>query len=149
MLFNSIAFIIFFIVVVSIHYLPLKWKIKKVHLLLASYVFYAAWNPPFVILLWISTVVDWFAAKIMSKEERKGRRKILLGFSLLANLGMLSYFKYGKLLAESFANLMNQFGFEYAGPQLDIILPVGISFYTFQTLSYTIDVYLKRSEPET
>ena len=59
MLFNSIAFIIFFIVVVSIHYLPLKWKIKKVHLLLASYVFYAAWNPPFVILLWISTVVDW------------------------------------------------------------------------------------------
>ena len=148
MLFNSLAFIIFFIIVLTIHNLPLTWKIKKVHLLLASYVFYAAWNPPFVILLWISTIVDWFAAKAMSKEERIGRRKILLGFSLLANLGMLSYFKYGKWLSESFVQLMNQFGFEYDVPQLDIILPVGISFYTFQTLSYTIDVYLKRSEPE-
>ena len=102
MLFNSLAFVIFFIIVISIHSLPLKWKIKKVHLLLASYVFYAAWNPPFVILLWISTVVDWFAARAMSKEERVGRRKILLGFSLLANLGMLSYFKYGALLSETF-----------------------------------------------
>tara|TARA_B100000676_G_scaffold29090_1_gene27108 strand:+ start:4588 stop:6009 length:1422 start_codon:yes stop_codon:yes gene_type:complete len=148
MLFNSLAFVVFFILVIAIHNLPLQWKIKKVHLLLASYVFYAAWNPPFVILLWISTVVDWFAARAMSREERTNRRRVLLGFSLLANLGMLSYFKYGALLSETFVQLMNQIGFSYTTPELDIILPVGISFYTFQTLSYTIDVYLKRSKPE-
>ena len=149
MLFNSLAFLIFFAVVIALHYLPLAWRIKKVNLLLGSYIFYAAWNPPFVILLWISTIVDWFAAGAMSREKRPGRRKVLLGLSLLANLGMLSYFKYGKLLAELFTNLINPLGFEYTTPELDIILPVGISFYTFQTLSYTIDVYLKRSEPET
>ena len=149
MLFNSLAFLIFFAVVLALHYRPLAWRIKKVNLLVGSYIFYAAWNPPFVILLWISTIVDGFAAGTMSREERPGRRKVLLGLSLLANLGMLSYFKYGNLLAELFTNLINPLGFEYTAPELSIILPVGISFYTFQTLSYTIDVYLKRSEPET
>ena len=149
MLFNSLAFLIFFAVVIALHYLPLPWRVKKVNLLIGSYIFYAAWNPPFVILLWISTVVDRFAAGAMSREERPARRKVLLGLSLLANLGMLSYFKYGNLLAELFTNLMNPLGFEYTAPELSIILPVGISFYTFQTLSYTIDVYLKRSETET
>ena len=148
MLFNSLAFLIFFAVVIALHYLPLAWRIKKINLLVSSYIFYAAWNPPFVILLWISTIVDWFAAAAMSRAERPGRRKILLGLSLLANLGMLSYFKYGQWLAESFTNLTSQLGFEYTAPELDIILPVGISFYTFQTLSYTIDVYLRRSKPE-
>jgi len=148
MLFNSLAFVVFFVIVLAIHNLPLKWKVKKVHLLVASYVFYAAWNPPFVILLWISTVVDWFAARAMSRAQQLGKRRILLCFSLLANLGMLSYFKYGKLLTETFVQVINQFGIEYTAPTVDIILPVGISFYTFQTLSYTIDVYLKRSKPE-
>ncbi|MBH56642.1 MAG: membrane-bound O-acyltransferase family protein [Planctomycetaceae bacterium] len=148
MLFNSLAFVVFFAIVLAIHNLPLKWKVKKIHLLVASYVFYAAWNPPFVILLWISTVVDWFAARAMSRAQQLGKRRLLLCFSLLANLGMLSYFKYGKLLTETFVQIINQVGIEYTAPTLDIILPVGISFYTFQTLSYTIDVYLKRSQPE-
>ena len=77
MLFNSLAFLIFFAVVIALHYLPLAWRIKKVNLLVGSYIFYAAWNPPFVILLWISTIVDWFAAAAMSRAERPGRRKIL------------------------------------------------------------------------
>ncbi|MBN83416.1 MAG: membrane-bound O-acyltransferase family protein [Planctomycetaceae bacterium] len=149
MLFNSLAFLIFFAVVIALHYLPLAWRIKKVNLLLGSYIFYAAWNPPFVILLWISTLVDWFAAGAMSREERPGHRKVLLGLSLLANLGMLGYYKYGTLLAETFANLITQLGIDYTAPEITILLPVGISFYTFQTLSYTIDVYLRRSKPET
>jgi len=149
MLFNSIAFIIFFIVVVSIHYLPLKWKIKKVHLLLASYVFYAAWNPPFVILLWISTCVDWFAAGQMHKQSKLRNRRLLLILSLIVNLGMLSWFKYGMLFMQTYADIVAQFGYNWTIPDFNIILPVGISFYTFQTLSYTIDVYLKRSAPET
>ena len=148
MLFNSLAFIVFFAVVVFIHYLPLAWRIKKINLLLSSYLFYAAWNPPFVILLWISTVVDWFAAGAMNKETRLGRRRVLLGLSLIANLGMLGYFKYGTLLTNLFSSLLAQLGVNYTAPALDITLPVGISFYTFQTLSYTIDVYLKRSKPE-
>ncbi|MAV36613.1 MAG: membrane-bound O-acyltransferase family protein [Planctomycetaceae bacterium] len=148
MLFNSTVFIVFFAVVVTLHYLPLAWRIKKINLLLASYLFYAAWNPFFIVLLWISTVVDWFAAGAMAREQRPGRRRALLGVSLAANLGMLGYFKYGGLLTETFIAIVEQFGFTYTAPPLDITLPVGISFYTFQTLSYTIDVYLKRSEPE-
>ena len=148
MLFNSTVFIGFFAVVVGLHYLPLAWRIKKLHLLLASYLFYAAWNPFFISLLWVSTVVDWLAAGAMAREERPGRRRVLLGISLAANLGMLGYFKYGSLLTGAFVTILQKFGITYTAPTLDIILPVGISFYTFQTLSYTIDVYLKRSDPE-
>ena len=148
MVFNSVIFVLFFIVVVVLHYMPFSWSIKKINLLIASYFFYAAWNPPFVILLWISTCVDWFAAGQMQKQESRGRRKLLLWLSLLVNLGMLSWFKYGTLFMQTYADIVAQFGFTWTVPDFDIILPVGISFYTFQTLSYTIDVYLKRSEPE-
>ena len=148
MLFNSVIFVLFFLVVVIVHYLPINWKLKKIHLLLASYFFYAAWNPPFVVLLWISTCVDWLAARIMHRQSSRGKRKLLLMVSLAANLGMLSWFKYGTLFMESFSELVAQFGWQWTPPNFDITLPVGISFYTFQTLSYTIDVYLKRSKPE-
>lgn len=148
MLFNSVIFIIFFLVVVGVYYLPIGWKLKKIHLLLASYFFCAAWNPPFVILLWISTCVDWFAAKAMSRQDKPVKRRLLLGVSLLANLGMLSWFKYGTLFMDSFATVLEYFGASWNPPSLDITLPVGISFYTFQTLSYTIDIYLRRSKPE-
>ena len=92
--------------------------------------------------------MDWFAAGQMQKQESRGRRKLLLWLSLLVNLGMLSWFKYGTLFMQTYADIVAQFGFTWTVPDIDIILPVGISFYTFQTLSYTIDVYLKRSEPE-
>ena len=78
MLFNSVIFILFFLIVVAVHYLPINWKLKKLHLLLASYFFYAAWNPPFVILLWISTCVDWFAARGMNRVRSKLKRKLFL-----------------------------------------------------------------------
>lgn len=140
MLFNSLTFLVFFAITLGIYYLPLNWQLKKLHLLIASYLFYAAWNPPFVLLLWLSTVVDWSVAnKIASVSKTQARKWLII--SLLVNLGLLSYFKYTTFVLENFILLINQFGISYHPALPNIILPVGISFYTFQTLSYTIDVY--------
>lgn len=147
MLFNSLTFVVFFFVVLGLHHLPLSWKVKKINLLIASYLFYAAWSPPFVILLWISTAVDWMVANKIHQTQEKHRRRLLLIVSIAVNLGMLGYFKYGQFLMENWQVLMSNFGIDYQVPAWDIILPVGISFYTFQTLSYSLDVYLKRAKP--
>jgi alginate O-acetyltransferase complex protein AlgI len=146
-LFNSLTFAVFFAVVLVLHNLPLSWTVRKLNLLIASYLFYAAWNPPFVILLWVSTAVDWKVADWMSRTERPGRRRLILALSLAANLGFLGYFKYGTFLAENFALLTRALGIAYAPPAGDIVLPVGISFYTFQSIAYTLDVYLRRAAP--
>jgi alginate O-acetyltransferase complex protein AlgI len=145
--FNSLTFIVFFVIVLALHYAPLPWKLKKFNLLIASYIFYAAWNPPFVILLWLSTVVDWWAASWIARTEAPAKRRMLLMVSLVANLGLLGYFKYGGFLLENFTQLANSMGWAYTPPSWDIVLPVGISFYTFQTMSYTLDVYLRRAPP--
>ncbi len=147
MLFNSLTFIVFFSIVLALHYSPLSWRTKKINLLFASYIFYAAWNPPFVIILWLSTVVDWFVAKKMHKTENKSNRRWLLAISLIVNLGLLGFFKYGRFLLENFVALMQMMGINYAPAAPDIILPVGISFYTFQTMAYSLDVYLRRGKP--
>ena len=147
MLFNSLTFVVFFGWVLLVHYAPLPWTVKKVHLLIAGYAFYAAWNPPFVILLWLSTVVDWLMARRMAQTEAPGPRRAMLVVSLVLNLGMLSYFKYGGFLLENFTAMMGMFGITYKALAPSIILPVGISFYTFETLSYTLDVYLRRAKP--
>lgn len=149
MLFNSLTFLVFFAVVMFAHSLPLPWRWRKFNLLIFSYLFYMAWNPPFVILLWISTVVDWFLGKWMAKTEQKNKRVLLLVASLVVNLGMLSFYKYGNFLLENFTWLMGQVGVEYVPPKMDIVLPVGISFYTFQTLSYTLDIYRGKMKPWT
>lgn len=147
MLFNSLTFVVFFAVVLALHRLPLPWRVKKLNLLVASYLFYAAWNPPFVILLWISTMVDWWAARAIARSESTARRRALLLVSLGTNLGLLGYFKYGDFLLRNFAELAATGGWNYVPPAWDIVLPVGISFYTFQTMAYTLDVYLKRAPP--
>lgn len=147
MVFNSLTFAVFFACVLVLHNLPLGWTTKKINLLIASYLFYAAWNPPFVVLLWVSTVVDWWAAKKLVNAENPHARRAWLLLSLVVNLGMLGYFKYGGFLMENFAALMQSAGVAYQPPRLDIVLPVGISFYTFATLSYTLDIYLRRSRP--
>jgi alginate O-acetyltransferase complex protein AlgI len=146
MAFNSLTFLIFFAVVLAVHSLPLAWHAKKTNLLLASYVFYAAWNPPFILLLWISTLTDWFAAKRMATSEGS-RKKLFLTISVLVNLGLLGYFKYGAFLQENFSTLLAAFGMAYEVPDSSIILPLGISFYTFQSMSYSIDVYRRKIEP--
>ncbi len=147
MLFNSVAFILFFILVLSVHYSNISWKFKKSSLLISSYLFYAAWNPSFVVLLLLSTIVDWFLAKKIYKSGSNITRKRWLWFSLLFNLGLLSVFKYSGFIFESFDLLMKFMGvtFEISNP--GFILPMGISFYTFQTLSYTLDIYFKRLKP--
>ena len=147
MIFNSYTFIAFFIIVLILHSLKFTWKVKKINLLLASYIFYAAWNPPFILLLWLSTVVDFFVGKALYHQENKRRRKVLLVISLIGNLGMLCFFKYGGFLLENFVTLVNSVGINYHPAKPNIILPAGISFYTFTTLCYTIDMYKKESKP--
>jgi len=147
MVFNSLTFVVFFACVFALHSLPLPWTMRKVNLLVASYLFYAAWNPPFVILLWISTVVDWYAAKGLVHAVRPAHRRAWMLLSVVANLGMLGYFKYGNFLLDNFRVAMHALGVDYQPPAWDIVLPVGISFYTFATMAYTLDVYLRRAEP--
>ena len=147
MIFNSLTFLIFFAIVVAVYYLPWSWTQRKVILLLASYLFYAAWNPPFVLLLMASTVIDWIVARRMAATGNATRRKALLLVSLLFNLGVLAFFKYGGFLLDNFVQLAGALGVHYRPPAWDIVLPIGISFYTFLTLSYTIDVYHRRIPP--
>jgi alginate O-acetyltransferase complex protein AlgI len=147
MLFNSYTFLVFFAVVLILHNLPFSWKTKKINLLLASYVFYAAWNPPFILLLWLSTLVDFFVGRALYTQENKHKKKLLLVISLIGNLGMLCYFKYGGFILENFTHLVNALGVNFHPAKPNIILPAGISFYTFTTLCYTIDMYKKESKP--
>lgn len=148
MLFNSLGFIVFFAVVLVLYYIaPLSWKQKKVMLLVASYTFYGLWNPPLILLLWISTLVDWTAGNKLAKLEDKRKRKYWLLLSILVNLGFLAFFKYGNFLMENFQGLLALVNVQYTPPKWDILLPMGISFYTFQTMSYTIDMYKKRMKP--
>lgn len=147
MVFNSLTFVVFFAIVLALHALPLGWTIRKSNLMIASYLFYAAWNPPFVVLLWISTIVDWYAAQKLVHAERPAARRAWMLLSVVVNLGMLFYFKYGQFLMDNFVAFMGALGVAYQAPAFDIVLPVGISFYTFATLSYTLDVYLRRAAP--
>ena len=147
MVFNSYTFIAFFIIILILHNLPFSWKVKKMNLLLASYIFYAAWNPPFILLLWLSTVIDFYVGKALYSQQNVSKKRLLLVVSLIGNLGMLCFFKYGGFLLENFTNLINLFGANFHPAKPNIILPAGISFYTFTTLCYTIDMYKKESKP--
>lgn len=146
MTFNSTTFLIFFTLVIGLHQLPFSWRAKKRNLLIASYLFYAAWNPPFVLLLWLSTIVDWVASRKIHRSEGR-RRKAWLMVSLATNLGVLAYFKYGEFFLQNFQELLSLWGIAYQAPEFNIVLPMGISFYTFQTLSYTIDIYNRKAAP--
>jgi D-alanyl-lipoteichoic acid acyltransferase DltB (MBOAT superfamily) len=147
MLFNSLLFIVFFAVVLAFQWLPVRWRTRKCILLIASYIFYAAWRPPFVILLWISTLVDWGVARRLATARSRAARRGLLAASLGVNLGLLGYFKYAGFVTESLARALNAAGIPFSPPELSVVLPIGISFYTFQTLSYTLDVYFGRGKP--
>lgn len=147
MVFNSLTFVVFFAIVLGLHSLPFPWTVKKFNLLIASYIFYAAWSLPFVVLLWITTLIDYFVAKFIYRTRQQNKRRLLFLISLAGNLGLLGYFKYGSFLLKSFVALVASLGIHYNPPAPDIILPIGISFYTFVTLSYTIDVYRKEIPP--
>ena len=141
MLFNSLTFLVFFVIVFALHRLIPGWDRKKLLLLVASYLFYAAWNPPYVLILLFSTTLDWWLARLIWQNEDGPRRRLLLITSLVSNLSLLGFFKYGGFLLENTHLLLSAVGLHYSPPALDIVLPIGISFYTFASLSYTIDVY--------
>jgi D-alanyl-lipoteichoic acid acyltransferase DltB (MBOAT superfamily) len=147
LLFNSFIFFIFLMIVLGISRLGIAWWVRKTMLLLLSYVFYAAWNPPFVILLWLSTVADWVFANRIALTSSKVIKRLCLAGSLIVNLGMLGFFKYSQFVMDNVHWLGTVFGKEIQSPAMSIILPVGISFYTFQTLSYTLDVYRGDTKP--
>ena len=147
MVFNSLAFFIFFAAVLALYHLPWSWTARKRMLLAASYLFYASWNPPFVLLLALSTGVDWTAAGRIARGAGPKARRAWLLLSLGVNLGLLGFFKYGDFLLDNFLWLAARAGVHFSPIDLGLFLPVGISFYTFQTLSYTLDVYLGRGRP--
>lgn len=149
MLFNSLDFLFFFIVVFSLYWLIPSQKVivRNFFVLAASYFFYGYWDWRFLGLIVISTFADFFIGKQIASTKKSQQRKWLLFSSLAINLGILGYFKYFNFFAAEFAQLLEGFGVSVGFNTLNIILPVGISFYTFQTLSYTIDIYRGSVKP--
>ncbi len=148
MLFNSIEFSVFFLIVFILYWgINRNLKVQNILLLISSYIFYGWWDWRFLSLIILSSIIDFTAgAKIHAATHQKDRKAWLM-VSLIANLGFLSIFKYYNFFVESFSDMMNLFGWQPNDLTLNIILPVGISFYTFQTLSYTLDIYRKEFEP--
>jgi alginate O-acetyltransferase complex protein AlgI len=147
MLFNSLHFALFF-PVVFILYFVLKPKYRWVLLLIASYYFYMSWNPVYIVLILFSTVIDYIVTISMDRIDSQLKKRLLLYVSLLANLGLLFTFKYYNFFNSAVADTLHLFGYEYSYNLLNVLLPVGISFYTFQTLSYTLDVYAGRQKAQ-
>ncbi len=153
MLFNSLTFVFFFFIVYAL-YLSLynRTRPQNVLLLIASYVFYGYWDWRFLSLIIISTLVDFFVGRLLentpdSHSAGRTRRKLLVTCSVLVNLSILGFFKYFNFFADSFINVLHTVGLRADPITLNIILPIGISFYTFQTMSYSLDVYWKRIKP--
>jgi alginate O-acetyltransferase complex protein AlgI len=150
MLFNSISFLIFFPTVFLLYWFVANknLKIQNLLLLVSSYFFYACWNWHFLFLLVFSTGLDYYTGLKISEVENKNIRKLWFWVSIIVNLGFLGIFKYYNFFATSFAEIMAQLSFKVNPYTLKVILPVGISFYTFHGLSYVIDIYKKRIQPE-
>ena len=146
MLFNSFTFWIFYLLV-AFFYCRLKHKAQNKLLLVASYFFYGFWNWKFLGLVWISTLVDYFAANKIDISDNKSSKKKWLCLSILTNLSILGFFKYYNFFISEFLSLTKVIGLTVSLPIYEIALPVGISFFTFQTMSYTIDVYRGNSKP--
>jgi len=149
MLFNSIDFAIFLPIVFILYWFATNKNLKLQNLLIvaASYVFYGWWDWRFLSLIIFSTIVDYFVGRALGKEENKRKRKLLLWISILVNLGFLGFFKYYNFFLDNFVTAFSFFGQPINPQGLSIVLPVGISFYTFQTMSYTIDVYKRKLKP--
>ncbi len=151
MLFNSIDFAIFLPIVFILYWFVLNKNLKLQNLLIviSSYLFYGWWDWKFLSLIFFSTIVDYLIGVSLLKEQRQSKRKFLLFLSIFINLGFLGFFKYYNFFLENFISAFSFFGMSIKAQSLSIILPVGISFYTFQTLSYSIDVYKRKLKPTT
>jgi len=145
--FNSLPFAIFLPVVLVLFWvLPRKWRTAL--LLVASYVFYGWWDVRFLSLIAISTITDYIVGRRIDSTQQSRLRRGWLWASVLVNLGILGFFKYWGFFVDSAASALASLGLEPGVSTLQIVLPVGISFYTFQTLSYTVDIYRRQLEPE-
>lgn len=140
MVFNSLVFLVFLAIVLLLYY-RLGHRGQNAMLIVASYVFYGWWDYRFVGLLLFTTFFDYFCAIWIDEEPRPARRRLLLASSMVVNLGVLCIFKYFNFFAESLQQALSIFGVTLSFPMLHVVLPVGISFYTFLSMSYTIDVY--------
>lgn len=151
MLFNSIDFAIFLPIVFFCYWFIFnkKLRLQNLFLVIASYVFYGWWDWRFLSLLALSTLIDFFAAGFIHKQIKPNRKKLGLAISIVVNLGVLCFFKYSNFFIESLVTTFTLFGQTLQSSTLQIILPVGISFYTFQTLGYVIDVYRGKLYPAT
>ncbi len=147
MLFVEIRFLLFLLLILAVYWALRGKQVRKLWLLAASYTFYAAFDVRFLSLVGVSTLVDYLACIGLGRTDRPLYRRLLVLASLLVNLGIFAYFKYADFFIESAAKLLSAIGFDPSWQTLNIILPVGISFYTFQTMSYTIDVYRGKLEP--
>lgn len=148
MIFNSLSYAIF-LPLVLLAYWGLGKRLQNLVLLVASYIFYGWWDWRFLSLLLISTVVDFTLGQVLHANDDEKQRKRILAMSLLVNLGLLGVFKYFNFFVESAVDALSTAGVNANVTSLRLILPVGISFYTFQTLSYTFDIYRRRLEPTT
>jgi alginate O-acetyltransferase complex protein AlgI len=146
MVFNSLAFVAFFIIVTILFFI-LPHKFRWALLLAASCYFYMYFLPVYILILGFTIVIDYFAGLYISKSKGK-RRKIFLVCSLVANIGVLAFFKYYNFLNFNITNLLGDFGYKNPIPYLQILLPIGLSFHTFQAMSYTIEVYRGHQKPE-
>jgi alginate O-acetyltransferase complex protein AlgI len=148
MIFNSVTFLKFFIIVYSLYWILRKnrnWQ--NYMLLLASCYFYMAFIPIYVLILLFTIVIDYFAGIYLEKLQGRNRKWFLIA-SLIANLGVLAFFKYYNFVNANLAVLLGQFGYPNPIPQLKIILPIGLSFHTFQAMSYTIEIYRGKQKAE-
>ena len=146
MLFNYLDFAIFLPIVFLLYWFAVQrnLKLQNALIVIASYFFYGWWDWRFLSLIIFSTVVDYLVSQRLTNEYNQSKRKLLLSISIIVNLGFLGFFKYFNFFLENFVDAFSILGTQINTNSLDIILPVGISFYTFQTLSYTIDVYRKK-----
>ncbi len=149
MLFNSLTFLVFAAAFFSIWPLTKSLRWRHVLLVVSSYIFYGAWSTPFLLLLILSTVVDFWAGLLIGRSENQRKRNLLLLASLGYNLGVLFYFKYADFFMNSAGGIFRLLGWDVTMPAIKVVLPVGISFYTFVTLSYTLDIWRREIKPET
>jgi alginate O-acetyltransferase complex protein AlgI len=148
MLFNSLEYLALFLPLVVLAFFALPHRYRSVLLFLASCYFYMRWKAAYILLIFYSCAVDWLVSLWLEKTSDPLRRKLLLAGSVVSNIGLLVYFKYTNFFFEAGSDIAGLFGVEYAAPAFQILLPVGISFYTFQSMSYTIDVYKGELEAE-
>jgi D-alanyl-lipoteichoic acid acyltransferase DltB (MBOAT superfamily) len=146
MLFNSLRFALFFGIFFPTYWL-LPHRVQNLLLLAGSYLFYGSWDWRFLSLLILSTAMDYTCGLLVDREQDPRRRKIVVGLSMALNLGLLGYFKYVNFFADSLAALLDRLGLHVPFSHLEIALPIGISFYTFQSMSYVIDVYRHDVKP--